>query len=229
MPQDSSNQLAAPQLLSKCSTRHGHTRSGTAVKVRVASEFVGVVNGVPVRIMGRGHLDPPGSAGNRALDIEFVTDIAPFGFDCALLALGPLDVALSPCPPLGVEVQALLRWSLFDENHRDMGGFELASTISFDEGGITIRGQFVEARTRMEPTERAVTLADGYPCSAISIEDEAAVLTSAGRFETTFGNGYRFVAVTMVWGAEVVVPARIVRVGVERAAERATTHRLELD
>lgn len=189
-------------------------------KVRVASEFVGVVNGVPVRIEGRGHLDPPGSGGSRALDVELVTDIVSLGFDSALLALGALDAALSPCPPLGGEVQALLRWSLFDENRRDIGGFELASTLTFDERDISIRGQFVEGRTRLEPAERVVSLTDGYSCSAVSVDDDATVLTSAGRFETTFGNGYQFVAVTTAWGAGFVGPGRVVRVGVDAGRAR---------
>lgn len=63
-----------------------------------------------------------------------------------------------------------LDWKLLDENYRDMGGFEVASLVRADMGRLLVSGQFVEARTRMKPVERVVSVGT-YPraspcCSA---------------------------------------------------------------
>ena len=88
------------------------------------------------------------------LDVEAaLPGILALGFNPALdgvlfLAAGP-EVLSFPDHRLHVH----LDWQHLDENYRDMGGFEMAGLIRADAGRIRIRGQFVEARTRMEPGE----------------------------------------------------------------------------
>lgn len=65
-------------------------------KLRVECEFVGVVNGVPVTVTGRGHVGPGKREDERRrhLDVELLADVVPFGFDPAFLALGAFDAVL---------------------------------------------------------------------------------------------------------------------------------------
>ncbi|MCP5024365.1 MAG: hypothetical protein GY930_21670 [bacterium] len=93
-----------------------------------------------------------------------------------------------------------LDWKLADENHRDMGGFEMAATIVAVPGGLQVRGQFRKARTRMEPVECIASVGEGKAGSTVPFGADGLVLTTASSFETSFGHCYLCVAVSRVVG-----------------------------
>ena len=181
---------------------------GKTGKLRIECEFLGVVNGAPVTITGRAHVGEGEDPGRRRLDLELHADVVPLGFDPALLALGGLDAVLlvmarpgePPFPEDPLHVH--LSWKLLDENCRDMGGFELAGTVRGDAGRLLDQGQFVEARTRMEPVERLASVGDGdgYQGSIVPLGTDGLVLTTASSFQTDFGNSYLAVAASRVVG-----------------------------
>ncbi len=190
-----------------------------AGKTRVECEFVGVVNGVPVVVTGRGHVGPVGESdahgsdpavpGRQRLDIELHADVVPLGFDPALLALGGLDALMlatarsgrpdeAPFPDYPLHVH--LDWKLLDENYRGMGRFEMASSIRADAGRLLVRGQFVEGRMRTEPVERVVTVGEVGSGSTVPLGADGRVLTTTYGFETDHGNGYLATAITRLTG-----------------------------
>jgi hypothetical protein len=202
---------------------------GKIKKTRVDCEFVGVINGAPVTVMGRAHIGGGDDPGQRRLDIELHADVVPFGFDPALLVLGGLDAVLLltardgalPVPDHRLHVH--LDWKLLDENYRDMGGFEVAAWIRADPAGLEIRGQFLEARTHLEPVERLVSGAEGYSGSTVPLGADGLVLTTASTFQTDHGAGYIAIAVSRVVGIGEWEPGNgldVRSVTVERAGGR---------
>ena len=177
-------------------------------KLRVGIEFVGVVNGVPVAIAGKAHVGQGADPRLRRLDLELHADVVPHRFDPALLALGGMGTLLLVTGGSGEPVfsedplYVHLDWKLLEENYRDMGGFNVVGSIRADAGRLLVRGQFVEARTHMEPAERVVSVGgrDGgrHSGSTVSLGTDGLVLTTASSFETDFGNRYRAIAVSRI-------------------------------
>ena len=185
-------------------------------RLRIEIEIVGVVNGVPVAVTGKGHIGSVGESGAQGsdpavpgrhrLDLELLADVVPLSFDPAFLALGGLDALLLvsarpgetvfPADPLHVH----LDWNLLDENYRDMGGIVVASSIRADAGRLVVRGQFLHARTRLEPVERVTSVQRVLSTPPIVLGPDGVVVTSTAEFDGSFGNGYNGIAVTRAYG-----------------------------
>ena len=175
---------------------------GKAGKLRVECEFLGVVNGVPVTVIGKGHV------GDGRLDIELHADVVPLHWDPALVVFGSLDVILAVASLDGGTdsdgrpdpIFAHTDFVLLDDGHRELGRIEMSLRAEIGLGCVRIRGQFLRARTNLEPTERVTTVERVCCGSFVPLGRDGVVQTSTAAFETSFGHEYLSVAVSRVMG-----------------------------
>ena len=194
-----------------------------AEKLRVEIEFVGVVNGVPVAITGKAHV------GQGRLDLELLVDRVPLHFDLALVAIASLDLILAVASRAEIAEQppdpifARTDLTLLDDAHRELGRISTSLRIETGPGWGELRGQFVEARTNLEPMERVTGVERVCLGSPVPLGSDGVVLTSTAAFQTSFGHEYLSVAVTRVVGLEGWQPVSgldVREVIVERAGGR---------
>ena len=138
-------------------------------KTRVKCEFVGVVNGVPVTIGGRGHVGQGEGPRRRRFDLELTANVVPLGFDPALVALAAADLVLLVAglrrgaeggaegegaaqePDDDLRLHAHIDFKLLDENYRDMGGFEIAASVKVDAARVEVSGQIPSSCSASSP------------------------------------------------------------------------------
>lgn len=183
---------------------------GKAGKLRVECEFLGVVNGVPVTVIGKGHV------GDGRLDIELHADVVPLHWDPALVVFGSLDVILAVASLDGGTgagdqssaddgqpdpVFAHTDLVLLDDGHRELGRIETSFRAEVGPRCVRIRGQFHQARTNLEADERVTTVERVCVGSPVPLDRDGAAFTSTAAFETSFGHEILAAVVSRVVGA----------------------------
>jgi hypothetical protein len=130
-------------------------------------------------------------------------------WDPLLAALGLLDAAvvLAVLDAAPDAVHLRRRTDLSDENGREFG-HELLS-VEVRDGRV--RAQYLAARTRLEPAERATRLAAVTPTILLPADPGSFLLAGVTGFETDWGGAYRVAALTtgMLFGGTLTRPLEI--------------------